>query len=112
MDYSPRRWQVQKGLQQIHQALRTLEQQNSSIENTLTKTPNHFSAYKTAITQKQEKITALNKRLDRLIKSQEVQFTDMAQAVLAAQKKKVEKYQIRASYALTRLYDSLAKAEQ
>jgi len=77
-----------------------------------TSTPGQFANFARKINAGQSQLNSLGKRLGREISLQEDHINGMAITALRKQKHKLENYQIRASYSLTRLYDSLAKLEK
>lgn len=111
-DYTPRHWQIKKGLNQIQQAFSELENRKKSSLGTLVKTPKYFSTFAQRINNKHTKIRHLSQRIVRTLKRQENLINRLAIDNLQQQRHQIENYHIRASYSLTRLYDSLATVEK
>ncbi|MDH5443932.1 MAG: tetratricopeptide repeat protein [Gammaproteobacteria bacterium] len=111
-DYTPRYWQVKKRLLEIEKAFSKLEKKKTSSLTTLVKTPEYFKDFANNINNKQRKIKNLNQQISNVIKYQESLINRIAIDELTKQKHLIENYHIRASYSLTRLYDSLAVVEK
>jgi len=106
-DFTPRQWQIKKELKQIEQVFSDLENRKKSSLANLVKTPKYFSSFAQRIKNKQTKIRQLTKRIEKTIKQQENLLNRLAIDNLQQQRRQIENYHIRASYSLTRLYDSL-----
>ena len=111
-DFAPRRWQFQKGLNEISSLMAKQEQQKKSLQAAFKTTPGKFSGFSAQIQSNQTKLNRLGKRLGKEILQQEAYIGGMAITALRQQKYKLENYHIRASYSLSRLYDSLAAVEK
>lgn len=111
-DFAPRRWLVQKGLNETEKLLAQQQQRKKSLQSAFTATPGKFKSYANAIKSKQQRLKQLRQRLGNEIAQQEKYIVGMAITALRKQQNKLENYHIRASYSLTRLYDSLAIVEK
>ena len=107
-DFGPRHWQLKKELNQIRAAFAELDKRKKTSFQTLHKTPQYFSKFAQRIRDKQAGIRRLSAKIDKAIGSQESIIKHLATANLQKQKRQIENYHIRASYSLTRLYDTLA----
>lgn len=111
-DFSPRQWQIKKQLNQIQQAFTEMENKKKSSLSQLVKTPKYFSNFAQNIKSKNTQIRYLSARIEETIKQQENLINRLAIDNLQQQRRQIENYHIRASYSLTRLYDSLAAVEK
>lgn len=110
-DFTPRHWQIKKELGLIQKAFNELEERKKSSFQTLVKTPKYFASFDTRIKRKRTQILKLEKKIEKAIRNQENLIKRLAIDDLQQQKHQIENYHIRASYSLTRLYDSLAALE-
>lgn len=111
-DYAPRHWQIEKELKTIEKVFAKLDKAKKSSLQTLVKTPQYFATFAKRIDDKQAAIRHLNQRISEAIAAQENLINRLAIDELEHQKHQLENYHIRASYSLTRLYDSLAALEK
>ena len=111
-DFSARHWQIKKQIQKIEQAFNELNNRKQASLVKLQETPQQFAGFAGRIHNKQVKIRELSTRINQAILAQENVINNLATANLLQHRHKVENYHIRASYSLTRLYDSLAALEK
>jgi len=111
-DYMPRRWEVEKGLRETERLLAEQEQRKKSLQTAFTAAPDNFKSFNRQIDAREQKLKTLKQRLAGEIEQQEKYIVGMAVTALRLQKRNLENYNIRASYSLTRLYDSMAVVEK
>lgn len=111
-DFTPRYWQIKKELNLIKKAFIELDNRKKASIDILLKTPKYFSNFADRIKDKHTRILTLSRRIENAIGSQENLINRIATDNLQRQKHQLEDFHIRASYSLTRLYDSLAAVEQ
>lgn len=107
-NYAARYWQIKKKMIQIKRAFVELDNKKKASVQKLHDMPKHFVDFQRRIKLKQTEIQRLSARIDRRIKKQENLITRLSIDDLKRQRHQIENYHIRASYSLTRLYDSLA----
>ena len=107
-EFTARHWQIKKELNLIDRAFAELDSRKKSSMGKLIETPRQFSSFVKRIQNKQAKIGQLAIKIDKAIKIQEQLINRLAIDNLKQQTHQIENYHIRASYSLTRLYDSLA----
>jgi len=110
-EYIARRWQAQKQLKQLDQALLEAERARNSLQNTFKRAPANFDDYYARMRHDFVKVKKLKKKINSIIASQEKYIKSLALAELNRQRLRLENYNMRAKFALARLYDGMAKAE-
>ncbi len=111
-DYAPRHWQIKKQLIQMERSLSELKKKKKASLALTLKTSKYFSDFSARIKNKQTQIKNLTQQIKTAVSQQETLIKQLAIKDLQQRKHQIENYHIRASYSLTRLYDSLAAMDK
>ena len=110
-EYIPRRWQAQKQLKQLDQALAKTKQVRASLHGAFKRAPARFDDFHARMKHDFVKVKKLRKEIKTIIASQEKYINSLALKELNRQRRRLESYNMRAKFALARLYDTMAKAQ-
>lgn len=106
-DYPVRLWATKKDLKQLNKAVDDMNQSMTSLESAWKNAPSDFSGFDERIASREAQVTALRKKIDRAISSQEKQLRTLTLERLRLHRNQIKLYHDRALYAKARLYDSL-----
>ncbi len=108
--YAARLWQVKKQLQELDELLRKSELARASLQQARQRAPQGFRGYDQRIRLQIRRINRLKKDLAKVIGAQEQIIEALALDELKRQRARLKNYNLRANFALARIYDSLAKS--
>jgi len=110
-DFKPRLWSATHTKHELDDALSKAYASKRSLDNAAKLGPKGFAGFDKKIDQQKRNLAALKQRLQNVLLQQENKIQGEAIAALQSRRHQIENYHIRASYSLTRLYDSIAKSK-
>ncbi len=110
-DFMPRYWRIKKQLAELDTGLEQTQRANESLKKAWEQAPASFEGINTVIVAKQKKIDRLKKRVASSLARQTALIERMALNELDKQRARLESYNMRAKFALARLYDTLSRTQ-
>lgn len=110
-DIVPRTWGVKRELIELDKALVESERNYASLKQTFKSAPASFDGFEKRINSRFANLKRIRSDIKSLIDDQEKYIKGLALKELDLQKLRLENYNMRAKFALARLYDSIAKSE-
>jgi len=110
-DIVPRTWGVKRGLIELDKALVESERNYTSLKQTFKSAPASFDGFEKRINSRFSNLKRIRSDIKSLIDDQEKYIKSLALKELDLQKLRLENYNMRAKFALARLYDAIAKSE-
>jgi hypothetical protein len=111
-DEVPRTWTLKKELKALDEALAEARAADTSLKAAWTEAPRAFEGFEGRIIGQQNRIDRLRRQVASAKQAQERFIQTLALNEILDYRQRLENYQVRARFALARLYDTIAKEEQ
>jgi hypothetical protein len=110
-DVVPRTWTLKRELKSLDEALAEAKSQDASLKDAWSRAPMAFEGFEGRIAGQQKRIDSLRRQVNAARKEQERFIQNLALNEILGYRQRLENYQVRARFALARLYDTIAKEE-
>jgi chromosome segregation ATPase len=110
-DVVPRTWTLKRELKSLDEALAEARSQDASLKDAWSRAPMAFEGFEGRIAGQQKRIDSLRSQVNAARKEQERFIQNLALNEILDYRQRLENYQVRARFALARLYDTIAKEE-
>jgi chromosome segregation ATPase len=107
-DYTPRLWEVRKGIHALQQELGDTAERRTRLAQAQIEAPKRFEGYDGRIAELRTRIAGLQQRLAAAVLQHERFLQALIREELDHHKRELQSYRLEASYALARLLDEIA----
>jgi hypothetical protein len=108
-DIVPRQWALQKELKGLDKALKDARTAEASLKQTWAEAPAGFEGFEARIQGQMDRINKLQRSVTSASDQHADYINNLARSAINQQRRRLETYQLRARFAVARLYDVLAK---
>jgi hypothetical protein len=103
--FQARLWNERRAVNEVESALIETQKRDLAVQQARQDMPNNDSGFAVRVSAMEDRIALMQRRLDDLSAQQNRYLQDLAIRELAAQKQRIEIYQIQARYELAAIYD-------
>jgi hypothetical protein len=108
-DIVPRQWALKKELKGLDEALKEARAAETSLKQTWAEAPATFEGFEARIQGQMQRIDKLQRSVNTASDQHAEYINNLARSAINQQRRRLETYQLRARFAVARLYDVLAK---